>query len=47
MCWSASADRITVAQFWVTVGGESRVFCTVRLLEAVSQEKIGDGVLCP
>lgn len=47
MCWSTSADRISVAQFWVTLGGESRVFCTVRFLEAVSPEKVGDGVLCP
>ena len=47
MCWSTSADRISVAQFWVTAAGEARVFCTVRFLEAISPEKIGDGVLCP
>ena len=47
VCWSTSADRISVAQFWVTLGGESRVFCTARFLKAVSPEKVGDGVLCP
>ena len=46
MCWSASTDRTSVAQFWVTSSGESRVFCTEKFLEPASPDQVAN-VVCP
>ena len=46
MCWSTSTDGITVARFWVTDDGESRVFCTARFLEPASPDQVAN-LVCP
>ena len=46
MCWSTSTDRTSVAQFWVTSDGESRVFCTEKFLEPASPEQVAN-LSCP
>jgi hypothetical protein len=45
MCWSSSADRTSVAQFWVTTDDQWRVLCTAKYPKAVTPEQIG-GQLC-
>ena len=47
MCWSASADRTSVANFWVTADNQSRVFCTAKFLQTVTPQQIGDVPQCP
>ena len=46
MCWSTSTDRTTVAQFWVTTTGDSRVFCTEKFLEPASADQVAN-LRCP
>jgi hypothetical protein len=46
MCWSTSTDRTTVAQFWVTSNGESRVFCTEKFLKPASPDQVAN-MVCP
>jgi hypothetical protein len=46
MCWSTSTDGTTVARYWVTSDGESRVFCSEKFLEPASPDQVAN-LVCP